>query len=219
MMTSNPQQHSPPDEWRPGVMTRMRVSAVAGSTQLCIFEQWCDPGCGAPTHLHAVEEVLTVLDGQAEAWLGEERSPMTAGQSLFLRPASSTASATPAPPPCMCRPSSPRRYSKPRSTMRGNLAPLATRRRSEPDTHASNTRQKYDPSQGPAARPAASGKGDARPKTAKAGTASPKPSWAELRSGRLEVSDLNNAGAVLGWDQATYMPKGGAARAPARVRR
>lgn len=72
------------DEWRPGVLTRMRVSAVAGSTQLSIFEQWCDPGCGAPTHLHAVEEVLTVLEGQAEAWLGEERSPMTAGQSLIV---------------------------------------------------------------------------------------------------------------------------------------
>ena len=72
------------DEWRPGVVTRMRVSAVAGTTQLCIFEQWCDAACGAPTHLHAVEEILTVLDGQAEVWLGEERSPMTAGQSLIV---------------------------------------------------------------------------------------------------------------------------------------
>ena len=26
----------------------------------------------------------------------------------------------------------------------------------------------------------------------------------------LEISDLNSAGAVLGWDHATYMPKGGA---------
>lgn len=72
------------EEWRPGVMTRMRVSAVAGSVQLCIFEQWCDPGCGAPTHLHAVEEILTVLAGEAEVWLGEERSPMTVGQSLVV---------------------------------------------------------------------------------------------------------------------------------------
>jgi mannose-6-phosphate isomerase-like protein (cupin superfamily) len=72
------------DEWRSGVVTRMRVSAVTGTMQLCIFEQWCDPGCGAPTHLHAVEEVLTVLGGQADAWLGEESSPMTAGQSLVV---------------------------------------------------------------------------------------------------------------------------------------
>ena len=72
------------EEWRPGVATRMRVSAVTGTAQLCIFEQWCDPGCGAPTHLHAVEEVLTVLQGQAEAWLGDEKSPMTAGHSLIV---------------------------------------------------------------------------------------------------------------------------------------
>jgi len=33
---------------------------------------------------------------------------------------------------------------------------------------------------------------------------------AELKRRLLEISDLNCAGAVLGWDQATYMPKGGA---------
>lgn len=37
----------------------------------------------------------------------------------------------------------------------------------------------------------------------------------ELKSLLAEVSDLNNAAAVLGWDQATYMPAGGA---PARGR-
>jgi carboxypeptidase Taq len=34
---------------------------------------------------------------------------------------------------------------------------------------------------------------------------------AELKTRLLEVSDLGGAGAVLSWDQATYMPKGGAA--------
>src|SRR5882672_9442902 len=32
----------------------------------------------------------------------------------------------------------------------------------------------------------------------------------ELKRRLLEISDLNAAGAVLSWDQATYMPKGGA---------
>ena len=32
----------------------------------------------------------------------------------------------------------------------------------------------------------------------------------ELRRRLLEISDLGSAGAVLGWDEATYMPKGGA---------
>ncbi len=72
------------EEWRPGVLTRMRVSAVVGSAQLCIFEQWCEPGKGAPTHVHAVEEVLSVLSGQAEIWVEEERSPVSPGQSVVI---------------------------------------------------------------------------------------------------------------------------------------
>lgn len=78
------QRHQAPTEWRPGVMTRMRVSAVTGASQLCIFEQWCDPGCGAPTHLHAVEEVLSVLEGEAEVWVGKDRARMSAGQSVIV---------------------------------------------------------------------------------------------------------------------------------------
>ena len=72
------------EQWRAGVMTRMRVSAIAGAVQLCIFEQWCEPGCGAPTHLHAVEEVLTVLEGQAEFWIENEREAVSAGQSVIV---------------------------------------------------------------------------------------------------------------------------------------
>jgi quercetin dioxygenase-like cupin family protein len=72
------------EEWRAGVTTRMRVSALTGSVQLCIFEQWCEPGRGAPTHLHAVEEVLTGLAGQAEVWVGDERATLTAGQSMLV---------------------------------------------------------------------------------------------------------------------------------------
>ena len=61
------------DDWRAGVTTRMRVSAQTGSMQLCIFDQWCAPGLGAPTHLHAVEEVLSVISGRAEIWVGSSR--------------------------------------------------------------------------------------------------------------------------------------------------
>ena len=77
-------EREPRTEWRAGVLTRMRISAVTGSTQLCLFEQWCDPGCGAPNHLHAVEEVLSVVSGQAEVWQGEERAMLTAGQSALI---------------------------------------------------------------------------------------------------------------------------------------
>lgn len=74
----------PKDEWRKGVLTRMRVSSLTGSMQLCIFDQYCDPGLGAPTHLHAVEEVLSVIAGTAEIWIGNERSTVKAGQSVVI---------------------------------------------------------------------------------------------------------------------------------------
>ena len=74
----------PFEEWRPGVRTRMQVSALTDAVQLCLLEQFCDPGKGAPTHLHSVEEVLTVLDGAAEVWVEDERATVTAGQSLLI---------------------------------------------------------------------------------------------------------------------------------------
>jgi mannose-6-phosphate isomerase-like protein (cupin superfamily) len=74
----------PPELWRPGVETRMVVSARIGATQLCIFEQWVAPGAGAPTHSHPVEEVLTLREGEAEMWIGDERAVITAGQSLIV---------------------------------------------------------------------------------------------------------------------------------------
>jgi quercetin dioxygenase-like cupin family protein len=78
------QATQPHEEWRQGVETVMLVSAVTGSSQLCIFEQFCAPGLGAPNHLHAVEEVLTIVAGQAEVWVGEERHQATAGHSVII---------------------------------------------------------------------------------------------------------------------------------------
>jgi len=74
----------PIEQWRPGVETRMLVSALTGGSQLCLFEQWVAPGHGAPTHSHLVEEVLTVREGEAEIWLGDERAIVKAGQSVIV---------------------------------------------------------------------------------------------------------------------------------------
>ena len=74
----------PLEAWRPGVETRMLVSAVNGAAQLCIFEQWVAPGVGAPTHAHPVEEVLTVREGEAEMWIDQHRVTVSAGQSLIV---------------------------------------------------------------------------------------------------------------------------------------
>src|SRR3954469_7695906 len=40
------------EEWRPGVQTLLRVSAATGARDLSLLEQWHEPGCGAPTHVH-----------------------------------------------------------------------------------------------------------------------------------------------------------------------
>ena len=72
------------ETWRPGVETRMLVSAVNGAAQLCVFEQRVMPGVGAPTHRHPVEEVLTVREGEAEMWIEDERVTVRFGQSLIV---------------------------------------------------------------------------------------------------------------------------------------
>jgi quercetin dioxygenase-like cupin family protein len=77
-------QEQPWKAWREGVKTRMLVSARTGATQLCVFEQQVAPGAGAPTHRHPVEEVLTVLDGEAEVWMDGTRLTLSAGQSLVV---------------------------------------------------------------------------------------------------------------------------------------
>ena len=74
----------PREEWRTGVVTRMLVSAMTGSHDLCIFEQWCAPGTGAPTHSHRVEEVLSVLSGKMEVWLGDMHETLVQSESIIV---------------------------------------------------------------------------------------------------------------------------------------
>jgi mannose-6-phosphate isomerase-like protein (cupin superfamily) len=74
----------PTEKWRDGVMTRMRMSLLLGGRQLCIFDQFCDYGLGAPIHVHAVEEVLEVIDGRAEISLDGETAIVTTNQSVLI---------------------------------------------------------------------------------------------------------------------------------------
>jgi mannose-6-phosphate isomerase-like protein (cupin superfamily) len=74
----------PLEKWREGVMARMRMSAVLGGRQLCIFDQFCDPGLGAPLHVHAVEEVLEVIEGTAEIRLGKKSAIVKPNQSVLV---------------------------------------------------------------------------------------------------------------------------------------
>ncbi len=70
--------------WREGVETRMYASAATGARQLTVFEQWCAPGHGAPSHVHAVEELLRVVAGEAEVWVGDDHHRVVAGASVLI---------------------------------------------------------------------------------------------------------------------------------------
>jgi quercetin dioxygenase-like cupin family protein len=68
--------------WRDGVETRVHAR---GAEALCVIEQWCASGAGAPTHTHfGVEEVIAVIDGVAEFWVDNEKKQVAAGGSIVL---------------------------------------------------------------------------------------------------------------------------------------
>jgi len=75
------------EEWRPGVRTRLLASAATGARSLCVFEQWSEPGCGAPVHTHpGVEEVVVVLGGRAEIRLEDETVLLDGGGAVVVPP-------------------------------------------------------------------------------------------------------------------------------------
>jgi quercetin dioxygenase-like cupin family protein len=75
------------EEWRAGVRTRLIVSAATGAGSLCVFEQWSEPGRGAPTHTHFdVEEVILVLEGRAEVWIACAIDVLEAGGTALVPP-------------------------------------------------------------------------------------------------------------------------------------
>jgi quercetin dioxygenase-like cupin family protein len=70
-------------EWRPGVLTRLHTAGAAGAESLCVMEQLCDPGAGAPPHRHdGVEEVILVLEGRARVHVSGEETELGAGDSV-----------------------------------------------------------------------------------------------------------------------------------------
>jgi quercetin dioxygenase-like cupin family protein len=67
------------------VLTRLHAASSTGSEQLCVLEQVCAPGTGAPPHRHeGVEELVAVFEGRACFFVGDEEAELTAGESLLV---------------------------------------------------------------------------------------------------------------------------------------
>jgi quercetin dioxygenase-like cupin family protein len=76
---------APAVDWREGVATRMLAARASGAERLCLMEQRCRPGRGAPRHVHPdAEEVIVVLAGEAEFEVEGEREILRAGDSVVL---------------------------------------------------------------------------------------------------------------------------------------
>ena len=76
---------APEVEWREGVATRMLAAASLGAEELCVLEQRCRPGTGAPRHVHPdAEEVIVVLAGEAEIEVEGERATLQEGDAVVL---------------------------------------------------------------------------------------------------------------------------------------
>jgi quercetin dioxygenase-like cupin family protein len=71
---------------RPGSRVQLIVDPSAEVTGLALVNQVCEPGAGAPSHTHEFDEIVTVLEGSAEVWVGAERLVVGPDTSLFVPP-------------------------------------------------------------------------------------------------------------------------------------
>jgi len=80
-----PRDRQTVEEWRPGVVTRMRASASLGTERLCAFEQWSEPGAGAPRHQHPEdEELILVVAGIAQLEVDGKQELLRAGDTAII---------------------------------------------------------------------------------------------------------------------------------------
>lgn len=67
-----------------GLRHRTVIDSTAGSTSLALWQEEHLPGFHVPLHLHDCEEIITVITGEIEAALEEQRFLIGPGQSILL---------------------------------------------------------------------------------------------------------------------------------------
>ena len=72
-------------DWRGGTTTYMHAGESVGSSQICVFEQFHEPGGGAPLHRHpGLEETVTVLAGRARFEVDGEEALVDAVATVIV---------------------------------------------------------------------------------------------------------------------------------------
>ena len=66
--------------------TRTIVSQECGAGNVVVWEQLLLPGQRIPSHYHEFEETLTVLSGELQVWLGDERHLAPTRSTVFVAP-------------------------------------------------------------------------------------------------------------------------------------
>jgi quercetin dioxygenase-like cupin family protein len=68
-----------------GVLSWISRPQTTGAEQLVVIEVVLTPGCGHNFHKHAhQEEVIYVVAGAVEQWIGEEKRILQAGDGVFI---------------------------------------------------------------------------------------------------------------------------------------
>ena len=76
-----------PDDYRPQTRWRLLVDATAaegGVNDLAVIVEDIGVGDRIPLHTHDVSEVVVILEGDAEARLGDEQRRVEVGTAIFV---------------------------------------------------------------------------------------------------------------------------------------
>jgi quercetin dioxygenase-like cupin family protein len=66
----------------PGLRVQFPLHSGTGTAASAVVYFEVDPGAYLPTHTDSSEEILLVLAGKGEAWIGDEAAPLAEGQMV-----------------------------------------------------------------------------------------------------------------------------------------
>ena len=70
----------------PGMTRWSLVDGTKGSESITVAEVVLAPGARTQVHYHPTEEAMVILEGELEAILGDDRFPVSAGQTVIAPP-------------------------------------------------------------------------------------------------------------------------------------